>query len=437
MRGFLTVSIALGTLAACGDIRLEVSADRTNAVYRCGERATFFVRAFDVTTGAPATNGCFVARLDNFGDVVQLERKIDLAKECGAFSLEGTLSKPGFLRFRASPEGGLRILPNAGQGEFNWAVAYDPQQIRPAVPCPDDFDAFWEAAIASYDRDVPQDIVLEPYPAKCTKDVEFYRLTVMGPRGRRFYGSYARPKDLSKGPFQTLFQVPGAGPGGTGWGAPGQVVVFMNVHDVNEKEENKLWCGKYGVSRYAQAGISDGREAYFYYGAILSIRRVFHWAANRPEVDRSRIVYDGTSQGGGFGIIETALCPFIRKSTVFVPAITDLLGFRADVPRRSGWPRLVEEQRPENRAAAERWAPYFDAANFARRIRTPIAFEVGFGDVVCPPHCGYAAYNVCPSSDKRIVHGIGQGHAVTGENYGRLARWRNATVSPRSAATGQ
>ena len=67
----------------------------------------------------------------------------------------------------------------------------------------------------------------------------------------------------------------------------------------------------------------------------------------------------------------------------------------------------------------------FDGANFAARIRTPIAIEVGFGDNVCPPQCGYAAYNVCPSRDKQILHGIGQGHAVSGEMYGRLAKWRN------------
>ena len=63
--------------------------------------------------------------------------------------------------------------------------------------------------------------------------------------------------------------------------------------------------------------------------------------------------------------------------------------------------------------------------NFAARIRTPITFEVGFGDNVCPPQCGYAAYYVCPSRDKQILHGIGQGHAVSGEMYGRLAKWRN------------
>lgn len=421
MRLSLFAAAAVGSLTVGAAVRLEVAADHTNAVYRCGERATFFVRVIDDATGGLATNGVVRVLLDNFGETVQSEQRINLAKDRGPFVFEGTLSDPGFLRLRTIPLGGLKIKANAGQGEFNWAVAYDPHLIRPAVPCPDDFDAFWESSIKEYDLKVPEDISLEPYPPKCTDKIDFFRLTVTGPHGRRFYGSYARPKDLSQGPFATLLQVPGAGPGGIGWGAPGQVVVFMNVHDVNERDEKKDWCEKYGVSRYAQAGISDGRESYFYYDAILAIRRVFHWASRRPEVDRKCITYSGTSQGGGFGLIETALCPFVAKSTVFVPALTDLLGFRAG-GRRSGWPRLVEEQRPENRAAAERWAPYFDAANFARRIRTPISFEVGFGDVVCPPHCGYAAYNVCPSDKKRMHHGIGQGHAVPAATYGLLAR---------------
>ena len=47
---------------------------------------------------------------------------------------------------------------------------------------------------------------------------------------------------------------------------------------------------------------------------------------------------------------------------------------------------------------------------FAARIKHPIRFIVGFADVTCPPAAVYAAYNVCPSKDKHIVHAIGSGH---------------------------
>lgn len=428
---------ALSAAVSFANVRLEVSSDHPDAVYRCGEKAVFVVKAVDAVTGAAATGGTVRVRLDNFGEtVVAAERTLDFAKIGGEFSLAGTLKKPGFLRLLALPGKGTKLAANAGQGEFNWAVAYEPEKIRPGAPCPADFDAFWTESVAKYDREVAEDIKLELYPPKCTHEIDFYRLSLTTVGGRKLYGSLARPKDLSKGPYPLLLQVPGAGPSSVGWGQPGQVTVFMNVHyyeplDADGKVraerqavEDREWGAKYGVGRYTLAGISESREAYFYYGAILGIRRVFHWASKLPEVNRANVTYDGTSQGGGFGLIMTALCPFMRKSTVFVPALTDLLGYKAG-SRRSGWPRLVESQSESGRAAAERWASYFDGANFAARIRTPIAFEVGFGDNVCPPQCGYAAYNVCPAADKRIYHGIGQGHAVPGEMYGQLAKWRN------------
>ena len=142
--------------------------DHSDAVYRCGENAVFAVKAVDASTGAAATGGTIRVRLDNFGDaVVAAERTVDFAKDGCEFSLAGTLGEPGFLRLRALPERGTKLAANAGQGEFNWAVAFDPKGIRPGAPCPDDFDAFWAEAIAKYDREVPEDVTLELYPPQC------------------------------------------------------------------------------------------------------------------------------------------------------------------------------------------------------------------------------------------------------------------------------
>ena len=105
-----------------------------------------------------------------------------------------------------------------------------------------------------------------------------------------------------------------------------------------------------------------------------------------------------------------------------MPAITDLLGSRQE-ERRSGWPRIIEAQKPENRAAAEKNAPYFDGANCAARITCPVRVVVGFADCVCPPAGVYAAYNLIPSKEKKIIHGIGMGHSVYGRFYSQLKEW--------------
>jgi cephalosporin-C deacetylase-like acetyl esterase len=93
--------------------------------------------------------------------------------------------------------------------------------------------------------------------------------------------------------------------------------------------------------------------------------------------------------------------------------------------RQSGWPQIVEHNSssPERRAAAEKWAPYFDGANFASRIRCPVRVAVGFSDVTCPPCAVYAAYNEIEVADKAIGHGIGMTHSCSQKFYSRFGDW--------------
>jgi cephalosporin-C deacetylase len=149
-----------------------------------------------------------------------------------------------------------------------------------------------------------------------------------------------------------------------------------------------------------------------------------NWLKRRPEVKSDDFIYSGGSQGGGMGLALVAINGGFRKATVAVPAITAHLCHKID-GRQSGWPNLVKSQLPENVAAAERNAPYFDGVHFASLITCPIRFSVGFTDTVAPPHAGFAAFNACPSKDKGIVGSIGFGHSTSKVDSSRLSRWLN------------
>ena len=85
---------------------------------------------------------------------------------------------------------------------------------------------------------------------------------------------------------------------------------------------------------------------------------------------------------------------------------------------------VIDARLPENREAAMKNVPYFCGVNFARQIDVPVGFVVGFIDTVCPPHAGYAAYNVCPSKKKAIFDSIGWGHdASRGKVGSALVKW--------------
>ena len=195
------------------------------------------------------------------------------------------------------------------------------------------------------------------------------------------------------------------------------------------KEMDAALAARFGAPRYCQAGITESREDYFFYPVILGIDRAVDWVAARPDVDKSRFRYQGTSQGGGFGFYLCGLNHTFTRAAFYVPAITDTMGYLKG--RQSGWPTIVEgnSSTPERRAAAEKWAPYFDGANFASRITCPVRVAVGFSDTTCPPCAVYAAYNEIKVKDKAIGNGLGMTHSCRGHFYSKFGNWVRADQS--------
>ncbi len=408
----------------------SVWCDDPDSNYRCGDEAVF-------TVCSSLTTGVAKVRLDNFGDKVLSEFDVDLSRK-REFTVKGGRDIPGF----------LLLTVKCGKHVKRWGAVFSKELITSGDKRPADFEKFWRDAIARYDREVPEDVKLELLPSMSTNGCNVYMLSLSDPRGRTVYGFLKEPKDLSKGPFPVRVHVPGAGPsmGTTSIGDASTIGLLMNVHyyrpvpgaakrgpehNALQKVEDDCYSKLYPVlaPRYTRTGIAASREEYFYYGAILAINRAVEWLRRRPESDDSDFTYSGGSQGGGMGLALVALNGGFRKATIAVPAITAHLCHKID-GRQSGWPNLVKSQLPENVAAAERNAPYFDGVHFASLITCPIRFTVGFTDTVAPPHAGFAALNACPSKDKDIYGSIGYGHATSKVESSRMSRWIDEPFGP-------
>ena len=408
----------------------QVVADNPACLHACGETTTFTVTALtgEGTNTCRATEGRVNVMLDNFGPTVFETREVDLART-NPFQVTGSLREPGFLRLTVQGKGFEKKV---------YSVGYDPQKIEKGSPSPDDFDAFWSEARARIRREVPLDARVTRIAERSTAAFDFYRIS-FATYGRRVHGYMSVPTDKTKAPYPVDFQVYAAGFGG--WtndlhGKPDAICVNFAVYpfephwnwqklglqakyDEMNAELGKIWH----TSNYSTAGIAKSREDYFYYPVILGIDRAVDWVAARPDVDKTRFRYEGTSQGGGFGFYLTGLNKSFTRAAFYVPAITDTMGYLKG--RQSGWPRLVESNSAsaDRRAAAEKHAPYFDGANFAARIRCPVRVAVGFSDMTCAPCAVYAAYNAIPVKDKAIVHGIDMTHSCYGRFYQELGAW--------------
>ena len=426
----LSVFATLSALAAT----YKVETDKPGCVYRCGETATFTVTVLD-TANLRKGEEPPSATLDNFG--TQVIAKAPVGMSTGAvFRISGTLASPGFLRLKLPP------TKDGRQDPFLFSAGFEPEKIKKGSPSPADFDEFWANARKTLAAEVPLDLRMDLVAERSTDKFDFYRIS-FATFGRRVYGFLSVPKDKTRAPFPVRIGVNAAGFGN--WtndmqGSPDAICAQFAVYDwpmdwkwkekglqkkydsLNDACKAKYSCG------YASSGITESREEYFYYPVILGIDRAVDWIARAFPVDEASFSYQGTSQGGGFGFYLCGLNHRFTRAAFYVPAITDTMGYLAG--RESGWPKIVENNSstPERRAAAEKWAPYFDGANFASRIKCPVRVAVGFSDTTCPPCAVYAAYNEIKVEDKAIVHGIGMTHSCYGKFYEELGRWATARL---------
>lgn len=417
-----------------GSSRLRFSLDRRDAIYKCGEDATFTVTILS-TNGAVATSGSVAWRMDNYGAHKFDEGEVDLANG-NPFVVKGTMPTPGFLRLEVRGERGRRL------GAYS--AAFEPEKIRVAVPKPADFDAFWDDAVARLDKEVPLDPRVEVVPGYSRNGVTLNRVSFATVGGERVYGVLGMPTDLSKGPFPVYVHCPGAGLGFClkrcmKSCSPDRISLFMSIHSfpvqATDEDTQPLydsqearWRGVHGknLSRaYPVGGLTVSREAGHYFGKILGINRAIDWVARLPQADFRHVAYSGASQGGGMGLILAGLNKSITHGYMGVPAMCDLLGCKAD-GRQSGWPRITEyeSQKDEARLSTiQQNAMYFDAAYFAERIRIPVRLSVGYADESCAPHSVLAAYNAIPSTDKRLYHGIGGLHSSLNAPAKEIDEW--------------
>jgi cephalosporin-C deacetylase-like acetyl esterase len=391
-----------------------------------------------LSTDNLAPEGKKFAQLDNFGTSVLTNLPFNVDTTGVAFTVSGTLTEPGFLRLTLPP------TENGRNDPFVFSVGFEPEKIVKGSPSPVDFDRFWADEKARLAREVPLDPIVVRVPERSTADFNFYRIS-FATFGRRVHGYMSVPADRSKAPFPVDFGVNAAGFGD--WtnemqGEKDSIRVQFSVYpfppdwkwrenglEAKYKAMDAAVRAKYATPRYCHAGIAEAREEYFFHSVILGIDRAVDWLAARPDVDRSNFRYEGTSQGGGFGFYLCGLNRTFTRAVFYVPAITDTMGYLKG--RDSGWPKIVENNSstPARRAAAERWAPYFDGANFASRIVCPVRVTVGFSDTTCPPCAVYAAYNEIKSADKAIVNGIGMTHSCFGRFYKTLGKWVKTPAS--------
>ena len=161
---------------------------------------------------------------------------------------------------------------------------------------------------------------------------------------------------------------------------------------------------------------SNPEENYFYHAftdQLLMVKYLF----SRPEVDPSRVAVMGASQGGGTSLIMAALEPRISLCLAAVPSyccwerrIFTRTACAAEMAR-------FLERYPELTERVFRVLSYFDAMNFAEKIRCRVKMQVCLKDNMAPPDCAFAAYNRLTCLKEVKISPLGEHHDVDAEQW--------------------
>lgn len=358
----------------------------------------------------------------------------------GVVEYSTRLDKPGWFQLTVlglNKEG--QALYNEADGKSSQALAYsgavvDPLSMRSGLPEPADFDAFWAKEKRKLQA-IPLEAKRTPFvDAPAHSSIEFVEIPV-GSGFRPVNAVVKMPAQAKEKSLPILLHMHGAGvhgPANPNWSHPlpeesgiEGPVLFMNLnaHGIpNDQPKAYYQALKEGELKDYPYQNSDDPDAYYMKGMILRLTRALEYLKSLPEWNGQDIIVRGGSQGGAQALIAGGIDPDVTFVYADVPAMCDFGGTL--VGRASGWPKPYEQKEDgslwliQRSLGADqlvdlgevRHLGYFDAANFARRIRAQVVLRTGGWDGVCPPTSVFAAYNNIPSTNKQIQFAPQGGH---------------------------
>jgi cephalosporin-C deacetylase len=402
---------------------LEVKPDRDDWNYRVGEKVIFHV---SITSSQPLTESVTVRyRIGPETFEPEVPRKLNVPPG-GAEVDGGTMDEPGFLRMKVSAQISDQRLNGLA------TVAFSPEKITPTQIEPDDFEAFWSNSKAELSK-IPIDAQLRARTDLSGPNFDAFELSLANfdPEGKkpRFFGILCVPK--SEGKYPAILQTPGAGVRGYSgeiWIPRDRFITLeVGIHGIPVTNEPDFYKqqAEGSLQGYERRNL-ENRDRFYYRRVYLGCLRALEYLQSHPKWDGKNLMTRGGSQGGQLALVAAVLEPRVTAVAAAFPAFCDVTGYLQG--RAGGWPGLFNGKPPEDETGLAVWntgiktTGYYDTVNFAKRIRVPVHFSMGYNDEVCPPTAFFAMYNQV-SAPKELKIYPPSGHDLPPDGWGHYTHW--------------
>ena len=278
---------------------------------------------------------------------------------------------------------------------------------RPDLAEPADLRQFWQATLDdAHTHDL--DVTWTPYESPL-RTVDVFDVRFGGFGGQRVAAWLLLPRQRSA-PLPCVVQYVGYG-GGRGmphewltWSAMGFAHLVMDTrgqgstHHPGVTPDLDPQGSLPHVPGFLTLGLPDPSRHY-YRRLFTDAVRAIEAAASHPDVDASRLVTSGGSQGGGMSLAASTLSGWLLDAPV-AAALVDvpfLSHFRraAELASESPYTELVEwcANHRGSAEAAFTALSYVDVAVLAPHGTAPSLWSVALRDPICPPSTVFAAHN--------------------------------------------
>ncbi len=289
------------------------------------------------------------------------------------------------------------------------------QQLRSytgSSPCPADFDAYWDRALAEMNATDPAPAFVPApcnYPGYICEDLYF-----TGVGGSRIHAKCVKPENAKNAPALMIFHGYGGDCGSwvekLQWAALGFVVCAMDVRGQGGHSQDTVTTVGPTQAGHIVRGLSDPTpDNLFYRNAFLDTAMLARVVMDMDCVDAARVSAMGGSQGGALTLACAALVPGMQRAAASFPFLCDYKRvWDMDMAERA-YAELKEYFRhfdPTHSREDEIFERlgYIDVQNLAPRIRAQVQMHTGLMDNVCPPSTQFAAYNKITAPKQVIIY---------------------------------
>ncbi len=398
-------------------IKVHVSPDHADWTYKPGEKVNYTV---SVTRNEELIPNVMIRY--ELGMEKMQGRKDSTKLSTGSTKIDGgSISVAGFQR--------LVVTTTIDGKEYRGlaTAGFAPQDLKPAVEYPSDFNTFWEKAKSDLAK-IPLDAKMILLPERCTELTNVYQVNIQnlreGTSSQRLYGILCVPK--KEGKYPALLRVPGAGvreyKGDIAMADRGLITLEIGIHGIPVIMDPSVYLDlrSGALANYWTYNLDD-RDKYYYKHVYLGCVRAIDFIQTLPQYDGSHLAVTGGSQGGALSIVTAGLDNRIKYLGAYYPALSDMTGYLKN--RAGGWPHIFNENNPGNQIETKiKTASYYDVVNFARQIKAPGVFTWGYNDETCPPTSMFPAYNLI-TAPKQLWLYQETGHWTYPEQTERVNNW--------------